>query len=524
MVPHEDLRWQVAEASAAEFRRWLEAHWAVAMADSARLLKLDAASRVAAAGGMVVKKIRRPAGLRGWLTGLRRSRYRHAFEISRALRAAGVPVPEPMAWAVCRRRGAIVREYYVMREVASAESLMSLMERHDAAPPRQRRGVLEGLGELLGGLHRAGFRQRDFKDTNILVSARNDRWHLTAVDCDGIRRVRRVGAGLRRRDFFPLMQALALYGWDTVEDRQALWNGYAKAVGCGGEAPVLPTVTAADGGAPAGWRAVRRTIRLSGWRRRELQLYVPEDLPTWVNLGHRYWQGRLFALQPVPSSPHATVQTGAVDDTGKHYYFKRFHARSLTDAIKGAFRSSRACRAWRGSALASGLGFETPRTVCVMEVRAGCRLIGSAMVTEAVTGARSLDHALRGGPDGPPLAGAPRRELIAALGREIGRLHAAGLVHGDLRHGNVLCGEGQDRARFVLLDNERTRRCRRRHERARNLVQMNMIGPEGATLRERILFWRAYARATPGDGRYRRRLRAEVVSWTRRRWRERGWL
>lgn len=64
------------------------------------------------------------------------------------------------------------------------------------------------------------------------------------------------------------------------------------------------------------------------------------------------------------------------------------------------------------------------------------------------------------------------RELF---GREIGRLHAAGFVHGDLRWGNVLVkNPDSDCPEFIYLDNDRTRRYRKTPARGRirNLVQI----------------------------------------------------
>lgn len=67
------------------------------------------------------------------------------------------------------------------------------------------------------------------------------------------------------------------------------------------------------------------------------------------------------------------------------------------------------------------------------------------------------------------------RELF---GREIGRLHAAGFVHGDLRWGNVLVkNPDSERPEFTYLDNDRTRQYRKipAAGRIKNLVQIHLV-------------------------------------------------
>jgi len=81
----------------------------------------------------------------------------------------------------------------------------------------------------------------------------------------------------------------------------------------------------------------------------------------------------------------------------------------------------------------------------------------------------------------------------------VGRMHARGIVHGDLRWGNILVVEGPERPRFVFLDNERTRQYLRTPKRKvlKNLVQLNFVSDELLTRTERARFWRAYRAEHP---------------------------
>ena len=84
-----------------------------------------------------------------------------------------------------------------------------------------------------------------------------------------------------------------------------------------------------------------------------------------------------------------------------------------------------------------------------------------------------------------------KRVLLRALGREVGRLHEAGFVHGDLVPPNVrVAGTG-----FVFLDHDRTRRSRTlvRLSARRNLVQLGRFVVSGLTATDRARVLGAYA-------------------------------
>jgi hypothetical protein len=108
--------------------------------------------------------------------------------------------------------------------------------------------------------------------------------------------------------------------------------------------------------------------------------------------------------------------------------------------------------------------------------------------------------------------GAAKRALLATLGTTVGRLHAAGFVHGDLVPSNLrVAGE-----RLVFLDNDRTRRSRLLVALAgrRNLVQLGRFVVPGVTLADRARVLAAYARTRGLSRAARRRLGWWVVAKT----------
>ncbi len=187
------------------------------------------------------------------------------------------------------------------------------------------------------------------------------------------------------------------------------------------------------------------------------------------------------------------------------------HARTArVEAVDGALfvktydppGAWRAARAFRMGAAMTRAGFATPAVVAMG------RQGGAGLLVTRDTGGEDLLAALarrRGQP-------AAKRALLRRLGGEVGRLHGAGFVHGDLVPPNVhLAGE-----RLVFLDNDRTRRSRLLVlvSARRNLVQLGRFVVPGVTLADRARVLAAYAAARGLSRRARRRLAWWVVRKT----------
>jgi len=153
----------------------------------------------------------------------------------------------------------------------------------------------------------------------------------------------------------------------------------------------------------------------------------------------------------------------------------------------------RARRAFRMARALTAAGFGAPEPL-VLGVRDGEGLL----VTREVVGSGLAAALARIAPD----ARRAKRALLAALGREVARLHAAGFVHGDLVPPNLLVAGG----RFVFLDNDRTRRLPLAVGARRNLVQLGRLVVPGVVLTDRTRVLRAYADALGLDRRRRHRL------------------
>jgi hypothetical protein len=87
-----------------------------------------------------------------------------------------------------------------------------------------------------------------------------------------------------------------------------------------------------------------------------------------------------------------------------------------------------------------------------------------------------------------------KRELIRVFGRTVGRMHAMGIFHGDLKVVNVLARQEKSGWRFFFIDNERTKKFYILPPwlRLKNLVQVNMHRTDALTGTDRMRFFKAY--------------------------------
>ncbi|MFO8084698.1 MAG: lipopolysaccharide kinase InaA family protein [Desulfobacterales bacterium] len=199
--------------------------------------------------------------------------------------------------------------------------------------------------------------------------------------------------------------------------------------------------------------------------------------------------------EPVASSAFARVYR--FEFSGKFYYYKKFFSRNAFESFKNIVRGDRAARSLRGDLLLQKKGFNAPK--CMMIGKKGGDVF---MVTEAIGEGKDLIRYV--GKEFSVGMGRnkilEKRNLCKLLGEQIGRLHAEGIIHGDLRWGNVVIEKlSPSEIRVWFLDNERTAGFRSISEKKRlvNLVQMNMIPFSTITFTDRMRFYIAYLSQNP---------------------------
>jgi len=215
--------WHVAFPHTVMLEQWLSTHYPEILGNDDRLMKKDKGSRVAAAGGLVLKERTARKGRSGARFGIRRSGSGRMYSVARDLVRAGVKTPRPVAWATVRKFGLRVRDYFVTEEIPSPVHMKEILKDLKDAPEERER-VMRKLGALVGSFHVNGFSNRDLKDENILVTGDDDST-LWAVDLDGVREMK---VSIRRavKDLWPVVRSLKMHDLGDTKDKGNILEGY----------------------------------------------------------------------------------------------------------------------------------------------------------------------------------------------------------------------------------------------------------------------------------------------------------
>jgi tRNA A-37 threonylcarbamoyl transferase component Bud32 len=261
-------------------------------------------------------------------------------------------------------------------------------------------------------------------------------------------------------------------------------------------------------------------------RRGNCTLYIHrnfrnEELEEALTAGKEKLQ-QLYKPTAVESSKFARVYqfTAKLNNTERTVYFKQYLSRSAIDLIKHLLRPSRAKRAFNATQMLKENGFEAPAIIAMGERKSGPFNTDNFLLTLEVENAKRIYEII---PNSVSNLTAEqmrdKREWLRVLGRTVGRIHKAGIFHGDMRLGNVLGRKNKDGRQFFFLDNERTKKFRRLpfRLRVRNLVQLNMYRTKAVTDSDRMRFFKEYRAENKNSKSGEIRLIKKVVKITNRR-------
>ena len=136
-----------------------------------------------------------------------------------------------------------------------------------------------------------------------------------------------------------------------------------------------------------------------------------------------------------------------------HVAYKQFRPRRWWKTLCGRFRRSRARRGWELGRALLARGIATPRPLAACEPRKPWFFRTSYLATEWIAGGENLHLFGWRLADYP----APQRLRLASrcainLGRLLGRMHAAGVVHRDLKAANLLAAQKHEDVAVYLVD------------------------------------------------------------------------
>jgi tRNA A-37 threonylcarbamoyl transferase component Bud32 len=252
-----------------------------------------------------------------------------------------------------------------------------------------------------------------------------------------------------------------------------------------------------------------------------------EQVPTSCLIDPEHYDERRGPVEKVQSSDTAEVYRYAIQlQHGKSelLYLKRYPYRSQTDVVISLFRPSRAKRAFGAGLMLEKHGIDTPQIAAFLQKKDGLFCTEDILITRAMTDAIALGEVLRlNRTNRGTMTTRDRRGMIAEFGNLVGRMHAMGICHGDLRWGNIFVSQQRSGWTFYLIDNERTRKypilpfwLRRK-----NLVQL-YIDRGSLTRTEQMRFWQAYIETAGISSARSKRIARAVFRRTEKRLKKRS--
>ncbi len=172
-------------------------------------------------------------------------------------------------------------------------------------------------------------------------------------------------------------------------------------------------------------------------------------------------------------------------------FLKRFNDRGWWYRFRHLGRESRAVRTWRTSWHCLDQGTPVPQPLLCLEERRYGLLRRSYLLTAYV------GHEVRLQELWPSLAKNEKRRLLATLGAQLGKIHAVGWVHGDLKWDNLLLPAVGERPIIIDWDGSfrppaALRRWQTKKDLQRFLVDLERFGGSAAEKAFFLSWWRRW--------------------------------
>ena len=209
-----------------------------------------------------------------------------------------------------------------------------------------------------------------------------------------------------------------------------------------------------------------------------------------------------------------------IEGVNRDIYIKRCFRKSGLSSLKSLIFGSLAKCAYKAEIMLAQNGFDVPVTIAIGESGSGLFHSESFSVTLGIEDTkRAIDIARQTQEITTPEQLAGHRNLVRNFGLTIGKIHAKGIFHGDLRFGNVLLRPEGASWRFFFIDNIRTKKfiLLPFWLRVKNLVQLNISASYFFSRTDRMRFFTEYCTPTGTGKKLRKVLIKAVLRKTRRR-------
>jgi tRNA A-37 threonylcarbamoyl transferase component Bud32 len=409
----------------------------------------------------------------------------------------GIPTSRALAVGERRTLRVLRAGCLVTASLAPAEALGDWLA-GKTLDPAQRQQLAKSLGRLVRKLHDGNVFFRDLHAGNILI-----RWpdgprpDLFLIDLHKAFSLPGLARWMRARDLGQLCNSLQASRTDRIRFLKVYCKGKPKAFYRG-----LQRAVAAKQGRLEAVRIKSRSKRCVK------QSSVFEVRRTWsVSYFGRKDFGRpaaeaAIALQRtgLAQRPAAVLKQSSKSAVTMHELdghgsvcVKAYRWLGPWYAIKSLLVPSRPLKCWKAGHGLLVRGLDTPQPLALLQRTWGPVVTESFLITRFLPGAVELNTYVR-----ERLAEDRKKPFIAAFAAMLRSMHHKGIYHGDLKSNNILVQEQGGSWRFLLIDLDRVRFTGDLsfYQRANNLAQINASVAARITVRDRLSFFRIYAKET----------------------------
>ena len=425
----------------------------------------------------------------------------------------GLPMPRPLAVAE-KRSGVLLKDSCIILEaLTQASPLNEYLERQlPGFPPEQlwhlKQSLALSLAQLVRDVHKKGIFYRDLHAGNILIKTIDSgACELFLIDLHRALFPPVLMQWMRVRDLAQLCNSLSA----TQTDKLRFLKEYCRA----GQLSKKSFYDVNKKLAAAADRMEK--TRIKSRSKRCVKNSTTFEVAT--SFGERYCGRRDFGrgacrqaiashlsslvrdeAQVLKKTAHSIMTTHAEEkELPVPVCVKGYRSGGLRYALKSLAVTSRAMKSWIAGNSLLVRGINTPRPQALLEKKYGPVVLKSFLITEWLAGSVELNDYIAGLCE----RCAPRAakdSFIAALARSVRDLHAQAVYHADLKSTNILvCEAGNDSWKFYFVDLDRVRFNKNLtfRERANNLAQINASVSSYMMAKDRLKFFRFYAKGTP---------------------------
>ncbi len=415
----------------------------------------------------------------------------------------GLPCPKPLALSEIRYFRLLGESCLLIEAIPSAFPLNEYVE-NNVLPLGKRRSITTSLAGLIRDLHANNIFYKDLHAGNILISEKTEsEFDLFFIDLHRAALPGKISERMRIKDIAQLCNSVLC----SNTERQLFLKEYLGERAFDSES--LKTFSKKI----AGKRDQLEKTRIKSRSKRclknssvfEKKMNSRETYHGRKDFGKKETD-EVLALHGLIKKDKDTAIVKVseksiitiVDKKGrKPLCVKENRFVSILYTLKNIFRKSRAMRSWIAANRLLVRGVDTPLPFSVVEKKIGPLIFESYFISSFMKDAKEINNYITVFKD--PGHKENKTKFIKACADVFKNLHSQGIYHADLKSNNILVTENErDKWKFFFVDLDRVlfKKDISFYQRANNLAQLNASISSLMTVKDRLKFFRFYAKDT----------------------------